>query len=154
MRCEAGFYTVPDGPGLGAEPSESLWPPPPPPARGGRGGGGAGAAGRGGGGADSFVFDQTPGAAHRDTITDYNVAADTILLDNADFRGLAAGKLNAGAFVRNASGNAADVDDRIIYETDTGKLFFDRDGSGSAAKVHFATLDANLGLTNADFLVF
>ncbi len=26
MRCEAGYYTVPDGPGLGAEPSESLWP--------------------------------------------------------------------------------------------------------------------------------
>jgi len=25
MRCESGHYTVPDGPGIGAEPSEALW---------------------------------------------------------------------------------------------------------------------------------
>jgi serralysin len=67
---------------------------------------------------------------------------------------LAGGPLAAGAFVANTSGNAADRSDRIIYESDTGKLFFDKDGTGSAAKVHFATLDKNLGLTHADFIVF
>ena len=60
----------------------------------------------------------------------------------------------AGAFVKNTSGNAADSSDRIIYESDTGRLYFDRDGTGLAAKVHFATLDMNLGLTHADFFVF
>jgi Ca2+-binding RTX toxin-like protein len=44
--------------------------------------------------------------------------------------------------------------DRIIYETDNGRLYFDRDGSGGAAKVHFATLNTNLVLNNADFFVF
>jgi Ca2+-binding RTX toxin-like protein len=79
---------------------------------------------------------------------------DTIRLDNAVFSGLSTGDLSGAAFVRNASGNAEDRSDRIIYEKDTGNLYFDRDGSGSAAKVHFATLDKNLALSQADFLVF
>ncbi len=110
--------------------------------------------GGGGGGADQFVFDQRPGTTHADRMTDYTVAADTIRIDNADFTGLAGGTLKAAAFVRNTSGNAADASDRIIYERDTGKLWFDRDGTGSAEKVHFATLDKNLALTHADFFVF
>jgi Ca2+-binding RTX toxin-like protein len=59
--------------------------------------------------------------------------------------------LAAVAFVRNTSGNATDASDRIIYETDTGRLYFDRDGTGSAAKVHFATLDRNLDLDSDNF---
>ena len=107
----------------------------------------------GGAGADSFVFDTAMSAANRDTITDYNVAADTIRLENAIFRGMADGALSGAAFASNTSGNAGDRSDRVIYETDTGKLYFDRDGTGSAAKVHVATLDKNLGLTHADFFV-
>ena len=108
----------------------------------------------GGAGSDHFVFTTAPGSSNVDTITDYNVAADTIRIDNAVFTGLAGGGLSAGAFARNATGQATDRSDRIIYETDTGKLYFDRDGTGSAARVHFATLDKNLGLTHADFFVF
>ena len=108
----------------------------------------------GGGGADSFVFNTTPDSSNIDRITDYNVAADTIRIDNAVFTGLSTGTLAASAFVKNTSGNAADGSDRIIYESDTGKLYFDRDGTGAAAKVHFATLGTNLALTNADFIVF
>ncbi len=100
------------------------------------------------------MFDQSPGVAHADRITDFNVAADTIRLDNADFIGLAGGTLNAAAFVRNTSGNAADASDRIIYESDTGRLFFDSDGTGSAAKVHVATVGKSLALTHADFVIF
>jgi serralysin len=107
----------------------------------------------GGGGADTFVFDKAPGRSNVDRVTDYNVAADTIRIDNAAFAGLATGTLAAGAFVRNTSGNAQDASDRIIYESDTGKLYFDRDGIGWSAKVHFATLSTNLTLTQADFIV-
>ncbi len=118
----------------------------------------AGGAGKdtltGGTGADQFVFNTAPGTSSVDRITDYNVVADTIQLENAVFTGLRGGTLAAAAFVKNTSGNAADARDRIIYESDTGKLYFDKDGTGSAAKVHFATLDANLALTNADFFVF
>ncbi|AZL57754.1 hypothetical protein EI545_02175 [Tabrizicola piscis] len=108
----------------------------------------------GGGGADSFIFNTTLGSSNVDRITDFNVVADTIQLEDAIFSGLSAGTLAASAFVRNTSGNAADTSDRIIYESDTGRLYFDRDGTGAAAKVHFATLDTGLALTNADFFVF
>jgi serralysin len=33
-------------------------------------------------------------------------------------------------------------------------VFYDRDGTGGAAKVHFATLNTNLAINNADFFVF
>jgi serralysin len=82
------------------------------------------------------------------------VAADTIRLENAIFTGLANGALAGSDFVSNTSGNAADASDRIIYETDTGRLFFDADGNGAAAKVQFATIGANLAVTSADFFVF
>ena len=49
---------------------------------------------------------------------------------------------------------AGDASDRIIHETDTGKLFYDGDGFGTAAAVRFATLSAGLLLTAADFYVF
>ena len=82
------------------------------------------------------------------------MVADTIRLDDAIFKGLLGGTLAASAFASNTSGNAADASDRIIYESDTGKIYFDSDGTGSAAKVQFATLDKNLALTHADFIVF
>jgi Ca2+-binding RTX toxin-like protein len=56
--------------------------------------------------------------------------------------------------VQNESGNAADANDRIIYERDTGKLFFDADGSGAGQSVHFATLNTGLTLTSADIFIF
>ncbi|MDZ4134386.1 MAG: calcium-binding protein [Paracoccaceae bacterium] len=108
----------------------------------------------GGRGADTFVFNTALGAGNIDWITDFSVVDDTIRLENAIFTGLANGVLSAGAFVANATGLAADALDRIIYETDTGFLFFDADGTGAGARVQFATLTANIALTNADFVVF
>jgi Ca2+-binding RTX toxin-like protein len=108
----------------------------------------------GGTGVDSFVFGTVPGAGNADLITDFDSVSDTIRLDDAVFTGLKSGTLAASAFVSNKSGNASDSSDRIIYETDTGKLYFDSDGSGSGTKVHFATIGKNLSPTHADFLIF
>ena len=106
------------------------------------------------GGKDIFVFDQKLGASNIDHITDFSAADDTIRLENAMFVGLAAGTLSAAAFRANTTGLAADSSDRIIYETDTGKLFFDRDGNGSAyAPVQFAVLDNKTTITYQDFVV-
>ncbi len=106
---------------------------------------------RGGAGADDYVFSTALGGGNVDAIVGFNVADDTILLNNAVFTGLSAGTLAAGSFVIGAA--AADADDHIIYNSATGQLFFDADGNGAAAAVLFATLTAGLALTNNDFIV-
>ncbi len=106
----------------------------------------------GGTGADVFVFNTAP-EGMVDEITDFSVIDDTIRLEDSAFLSLSAGALAAAAFVANTSGLATTAAHRVIYETDTGALFFDADGTGTTARVHFATLSAGLALTNADFLV-
>lgn len=106
----------------------------------------------GGGGADVFVFDTTPnGATNRDVIEDFSVLQDTIRLENGVFTGLATGGLAASAF--HIGTGAHDATDRIVYNEDTGALLFDRDGTGAVAAVRFATLDDDLAMTSADFLI-
>ena len=108
----------------------------------------------GGVGRDAFVFNIAPSAGNVDTITDFSAVDDTIRLDDAVFAGLAVGTLAASAFAANLTGQATGAAKRILYETDTGKLFFDADGVGGAARVQFATISVGLTLTSADFVVF
>ncbi|MDQ6433014.1 calcium-binding protein [Mesorhizobium sp. LHD-90] len=108
---------------------------------------------RGFGGKDSFAFATALGAGNIDTIVDFNVADDRFLLSAAIFTELDAGPLSGETFRANATGLAQDASDRIIYETDTGNVFYDEDGTGALAGIHFATITANLALTGADFLV-
>jgi len=108
----------------------------------------------GGAGHDTFVFDLAPSQNNIDCIKDFSVAEDTINLDAAVFATLTAGTLAATAFVANLTGVAEDANDRIIYETNTGRVYYDADGNGSGEAVHFATLTGNLALTHADFFVF
>ena len=106
------------------------------------------------GGQDTFVFSSALGTGNVDTIGDFKAADDTIRLENGIFTVLTtAGALSADAFQANATGLAADATDRIIYETDTGKLFYDADGNGAGAAIQFATLTGNPTLTAADFVV-
>ncbi|MFI0842702.1 calcium-binding protein [Mesorhizobium sp. IMUNJ 23232] len=106
------------------------------------------------GGADTFVFSTKLGAANVDRITDFSAAEDTVALENNIFNTLTVpGGLVASAFRANTSGLAGDASDRIIYETDTGKLWYDEDGTDSEAAIHFATLKPDLTLTAADFVV-
>jgi Ca2+-binding RTX toxin-like protein len=102
-------------------------------------------------GADSFVFASALGGGNIDAIADFSVADDTIVLSNTVFTGLSAGALDANAFAIGAA--AADADDRIIYDSATGALYFDADGNGSGSAVQFATLTAGLALTSGDFII-
>ncbi|TPK56152.1 calcium-binding protein [Mesorhizobium sp. B2-4-19] len=106
-------------------------------------------------GNDSFVFTTALNAlTNVDTITDFSVADDTIWVDNAIFAALGGnGTLTADQFIKNTTGLAGDDNDHIIYETDTGWLSYDSNGSVAGGSTHFATLAANLALTNADFFV-
>ncbi|WP_442580675.1 calcium-binding protein [Mesorhizobium sp. ASY16-5R] len=105
------------------------------------------------GGKDTFVFNTKLGATNIDTIADFNVADDRFLLSDAVFKALNPGALASGYFRANTTGLAQDANDHIIYETDTGKLFYDADGLGGAAGIQFAKLAVGLSLTNADFAV-
>ena len=108
---------------------------------------------RGGSGKDFFVFSTALGSANVDTIVDYSVAADTIQLVDTVLSALPDGPLAAAAFRANTTGLAADASDRIVYETDTGRLYYDADGTGAGARIHFATLTGGLALTYRDFQV-
>jgi Ca2+-binding RTX toxin-like protein len=103
------------------------------------------------GGADTFRFTTTLGAGNVDRIDDFQPGTDKIALDDAVFAGLAPGALAAGAFVVGTQ--AADADDRIVYDQAAGRLFFDSDGNGAAAAVQFASVSPGLVLAASDFIV-
>jgi hypothetical protein len=109
---------------------------------------------KGGNGADQFVFNAKLGASNIDAITDFKANTDTLILDDAIFKGIGA-KLDAKEFLaKSGATKAADKDDRIIYDTKTGKLYIDADGKSGAASVHFATLTTKpSGLDAADFAI-
>ncbi|MBI1732609.1 MAG: calcium-binding protein [Gammaproteobacteria bacterium] len=108
----------------------------------------------GGDGNDTFRFDAALDAATNvDVIQDFVTGTDTIVLDGLIFTALEPGELAAGAFVSGAGVVAADADDRILYDTSTGELFYDADGSGAGAAVLFAQLSGAVALAASDFLV-
>jgi Ca2+-binding RTX toxin-like protein len=104
------------------------------------------------GGNDVFRFSTALGADNIDRIADFSVADDQIELDHAIFSVLGLGPLDDIAFRDNIL-SPRDADDRIIYNSNTGSLFYDADGQGGAVAVKFAALSPGLALTAADFVV-
>jgi Ca2+-binding RTX toxin-like protein len=104
-------------------------------------------------GQDNFLFNTPLSEAFNiDRITDFTVADDTIRLDDAIFSSsLGLGNISSGEFVIGAA--PQDANDRIIYNSGTGALYYDSDGNGGIAQVQFATLSAGLALTYLDFYV-
>jgi Ca2+-binding RTX toxin-like protein len=112
----------------------------------------------GGKGVDRFIFDTKLGSSNVDVVRDFNVRDDLFLLDNAVFTRLGkAGtptkpvKLGTDAF--HLGRVAGDAEDRILYDRGTGALYYDRDGTGSAAAVKFALVVNKVALTASDFFV-
>lgn len=112
----------------------------------------------GGAGWDRFVFD-TALDGSVDRIADFDTERDFIFLDSEVFAGLGAGsmsnpvRLAGGSFVAGANGRAADSDDHVIYDSSTGLLSYDADGSGAVSAVAFARLSAGLNISAWDVLV-
>ena len=94
----------------------------------------------GGPGADKFVFNAPLNENNVDRIMDY-VGSDVLRLDSDIFPGLGTGTLAPGRF-HSAPGahEGNDAGDRIIYDSSSGGLYFDADGSGPAAATLFAFL--------------
>jgi trimeric autotransporter adhesin len=105
----------------------------------------------GGAGSDVFRFSSALNASTNvDRVTDFSLTDDVLQLENSIFTKLTTtGVLSASNFRASSTGNAADGNDYVLYETDTGKLFYDADGSGTGAKVLVATL-SNLPVLSSD----
>ncbi len=104
-------------------------------------------------GFNTFVFNTALNeATNVDTITDMKHGGDAIDLALSVFTALSTkGVLRAKEFTIGS--HATDADQRIVYDDHTGALYYDADGNGSTAQVHFATLGTHLGLSNTDFFV-
>ncbi len=106
------------------------------------------------GGADTFSFSAT-GVGNADTIQDFSSAqGDKIQLVNTDDtdgtfdlgNSIGAGEFTVGTA---AVGNNA----QIVYDKDTGRLFYDDDGAGGNDAVLFAQVTPGTELTAGDFTV-
>ena len=97
----------------------------------------------GGGGADSFAFTVAPGASNADTIVDFISAEDRIVLDGTVHANSGpSGAFAAGdaRFWSSGTGTAHDGDDRVIYNSSNGQLWYDADGNGAGSRQLIATL--------------
>jgi Ca2+-binding RTX toxin-like protein len=102
----------------------------------------------GGPGADLFRYlNATQG---QDTITDFVPGLDRIQIVSAGFGGLGAGALNANNFVSGTAPTQAAP--QFLYDSATGVLAFDADGTGGTAAVNLVTLIGQPALTVADLV--
>jgi serralysin len=110
----------------------------------------------GGTGKDVFVFNSAT-ANNVDTILDFVKGTDKIQLSKSIFANLGAtGNLTENAFWSAAGAvKGNDANDRVVYNTTTGALYYDADGSESGAAVQIALLGTSSHPTTAftDFAV-
>ena len=110
----------------------------------------------GGDHADKFRFSTALGKTNVGTITDFATGIDRIELDDAIFKKFkgVTGQIAEGNFVKGSAGvKALDSNDRLIFNTDTGALFYDADGNGSGAAIQFATLTGVSNIAYTDFWI-
>jgi Ca2+-binding RTX toxin-like protein len=102
-------------------------------------------------GNDAFVFDTAlDAAANVDRVADFNIANDTLRLDDVVFTALAPGPLPSSAFGFGAE--PQNPAQHVLYDGATGKVYYDADGLPGGA-VPFASVTAGLALSEANFVV-
>ena len=104
----------------------------------------------GGAGNDSFVLNGPEDGF--DIITDFLPAEDSLLVSQDVFGDeFTPETVDETQFTLGTA--ATTPDHRFIYDIDTGTLFFDADGNGSATQVQLAILTAGIEISAADLLV-
>jgi len=113
----------------------------------------------GGEGADWFVFLSPASKGNFDTIRGFSAGSDKIALSAASykkFQGTASGSpISADSLVVGAGAKALDANDYLIWDTKTGMLSYDADGSGRGAPIPIAKVELTGTAAPAfgDFLV-
>lgn len=105
----------------------------------------------GGGGSDIFVFQNLD--ERGDTITDFAAGIDKIQLSKAGFGGLNS-LIDGASFISSAAPSPAAAGPTLLYNSQSGVLSYDADGTGSGKAVALAVLgtDAHPILGASDFL--
>ena len=118
----------------------------------------------GGGGNDQFLYNTNAAfvasAVGVDTINDFSVGIDKIVLDKTTFTAIASvagtGFSLAGEFASVASDTAAAISAAdIVYSSGTGNLFYNQNGtaSGFGTGAQFAVFTGIPSITGTDFLI-
>ncbi|UXE59018.1 MAG: hypothetical protein KA717_24060 [Woronichinia naegeliana WA131] len=102
-------------------------------------------------GGDSFLFNATNEGI--DTITDFSVGSDYLLIKGSAFGGglVSGDTITSAQFIIGTA--ATNASQRFIYNATNGALFFDVDGNGATSAIQFATLNPKLGLTFEDIFI-
>jgi Ca2+-binding RTX toxin-like protein len=105
------------------------------------------------GGADTFIFRSRPTMNNPtfDRILDFTPGTDKIALDQFGFEtNLPLGTLSSQAF---AIGSPQDSNDYVVYNPQTGEIFWDSDGNGTAQAHVFAKLEGAPTISASDFMI-
>ena len=89
-------------------------------------------------------------------VRDWASGSDKVALDNSPMSALGAmGNFAAGdaRFWHSSTGTAHDANDRVVYNTSTGSLYYDADGSGAGAAQLIATFQGAPGVAATDITV-
>ena len=112
----------------------------------------------GGLGNDTFVFNTKLGSTNIDTITDFT-SGDKIALAGSIFSKLKGDKdLSDNLYVQSIVGIPTRDDkpenDYLFYDLESGRLYYDADGSGAKAAVQVAIIGTGgISLTSNDFSI-
>lgn len=109
----------------------------------------------GGLGRDSFVFASKLSDFNVDTITDFNVTDDSLVLDRAIFKALNTGNFLTAQelFVSANATEAENTEQRVIFNTTAQSLYYDADGAGGDSAILFAQLPNVLTLNANQFFI-
>ena len=109
----------------------------------------------GGSGDDRFVFSTNFSSTNIDTITDFVSDTDKLVFSKSILGKVynSTPKTLAADLVVSADPKASDKTDHLLYNTNTGALMYDVDGSGSGAAVTVVILTGHPTLAATDILI-
>ena len=103
------------------------------------------------------MFREAPTNSNFDRIADFIPGTDTLRFDDAAYGNIGGpGDFSAGddRFLAGAGAKAGqDAEDRIVYNTSTGYLWYDADGSGAGGQQLIAILQGAPALAASDIVV-
>ena len=102
----------------------------------------------GGDGKDIFVFSKKPSLNNIDLIVDFKPGEDIIQLSSLIFSKI---KNSIDYLVFGTDSETSNY--YLIYDTNTGKLFYDADGNGIIPKIEILEIGIGLNLHSADILI-